>query len=102
MPSVMAESAASMAVRMLVATWPEGLDRGAVSAFCAEHGVSRSWFYKVRKIAERDGPVAAAAPRKPIPKHSPNQTPAALVEIAIRVRKELADQGWDNGPLSVR
>ena len=91
-----------MAVRMLVATWPEGLDRGAVSAFCAEHRVSRSWFYKVRKIAQEQGPVVAAVPSKPIPKRSPNQTPVSVVEIAIRVRKELAEQGWDNGPLSVR
>jgi putative transposase len=29
-------------------------------------------------------------------------TPAAVEALALRIRKELAEQGWDHGPLSVR
>ncbi len=90
-----------MSVRMLVATWPDGVPRGSVVAFCKEHGVSTSWFYKVRKIAIERGPVAAAQPAKPVPHNSPNEIAASVVELAVRVRKELADEGWDNGPISV-
>src|SRR4051812_31481690 len=97
----MAESAASMSVRMLVATWPEGLPRGVVTEFCKEHGVSRAWFYKVRQLAARHGPVAATQRSRPVPQTSPAQVPAAVVELAIRVRKELAEEGWDCGPISV-
>jgi transposase InsO family protein len=97
----MAESADDMSVRMLVATWPEGLPRGAVRDFCVEHGVSSSWFYKVRKIARDEGPVAAAQKSKPIPKSNKYATPPAVVEMARQVRKELADTGWDCGPISV-
>lgn len=90
-----------MAVRVLVATWPEDVPRGAVTAFCAEHGVSRAWFYKVRKRALEGGALAATQPARPVPKTSPNKISAAVEELAVRVRKELAEEGWDCGPISV-
>ena len=90
-----------MAVRVLVATWPDDAPRGAVTAFCAEHGVSRAWFYKVRKLARQGGPVAATQPGRPVPKTHPNKTPLAVEELAVRARKELHDEGWDCGPITV-
>jgi transposase InsO family protein len=97
----MAESAASMHLRMLIATWPEDAPRGAVSAFCEQHGVSRSWFYKIRDRARAEGAVAATQRARPVPKSSPNKVPVQVEEMAVRVRKELAEQGWDCGPISV-
>jgi putative transposase len=87
---------------MLVATWPEDQPRGAVAAFCRQHGISRSRFYEIRAQAVREGPVAAAltAPgRRPRPDLA---TPAAVEALALQVRKEQADGGWYDGPLSVR
>jgi putative transposase len=101
MHSGMAESAASMAVRVLVATWPEDAPRGAVSAFCAEHGVSRAWFYKVRVLAGQQGALAATQRSRPVPKVSPNKVPPEVEELAVRTRKELEEEGWDCGPISV-
>lgn len=90
-----------MAVRMLVATWPEGAPRGAVTAFCAEHGVSRAWFYKVRRLAVADGVLAATQRARPVPRTNPRKIAPEVEELAVRVRKELADEGWDCGPISV-
>ena len=90
-----------MAVRVLVATWPADAPRGAVSAFCAEHGVSRAWFYKVRQLADQQGALAATQRIRPIPKLSPTKVPPEVEELAVRTRKELQEQGWDCGPISV-
>ncbi len=63
--------------------------------------MSRAWFYKVRKRAFEGGALAATQPARPVPKTSPNKISSAVEELAVRVRKELAEQGWDCGPISV-
>src|SRR3954468_13270431 len=89
-------------VRMMIVTWPADAPRGAVRAFCRRHGVSRSRFYEIRALAGRVGALDAVAAV-----HGPRQrpdllTPAAVEAAAVRIRKELADDGWDHGPVSVR
>lgn len=98
---VMADRQVEMDVRMAIVTWPVGAPRGAVSRFCREHGVSRSRFYEIRARSVAQGPVAALtrAPRTPWP---PSPGVVAVEEVAVRVRKELAEDGWDCGPISVR
>lgn len=92
-----------MDLRLVVASWPEDAPRGAVTRFCTEHGVSRSWFHKVRARArEGDGTIASTLPRSRAPIRRPSATPAAVEDLALRIRKELAEDGWDNGPISVR
>lgn len=97
----MTEGAGQMDVRMLVVTWPADAPRGAVGAFCREHGVSRAWFYKVRQRVVDDGAVLAMQRRRPVPLRSPSRVAPQLQELAVLTRKELADQGWDCGPISV-
>ena len=98
---MVAGSAVRVDVRMLIATWPEKVPRGAVTAFCRRHGISRSQFYEIRARAVREGSVAAVMPRRA--RARPDRvTPAAVEALALRIRKELAEQGWDHGPLSVR
>jgi transposase InsO family protein len=83
-----------------VAAWPEAAPRGSVSRFCREHEVSRSWFYEVRarlKAAGVDG-----LRRKASPVRSPAAVAVEVEEIAVRLRKELAEDGLDHGPISVR
>jgi putative transposase len=86
---------------MMIATWPKDAPRGAVSQFCGRYGISRSQFYAIRAAAARDGSVAAAL--GPRPRSRPDlATAPAVVAAALRIRKELAEDGWDHGPLSVR
>jgi transposase InsO family protein len=92
-----------MDVRSLVVTWPENAPRGEVTRFVEEHGVSRAWFYDVRGRARSEGAVAAMQPRPRSPgKRHPQAIPAEVEELAVQIRKELANDGWDHGPLSVR
>ena len=86
----------------MISTWPADSPRGAVSAFCRRHGLSRSQFYEIRAVAGRDGPLEAVNAVRG-PRQRPDlAVPAALEAAAVRIRKELADAGWDHGPISVR
>jgi len=89
-----------MDVRALVARWPVDAPRGAVSRFCAEHGISPSWFYELRKRAVED-PATGVLPQSRRPGRSPAATAALLEDLVVRGRKELIEQGWDAGPISV-
>jgi transposase InsO family protein len=99
----MSERSLWVDLRMIVASWPEDAPRGAVKRFCEQHGVSSSWFHKVRARArEGEGTLTSTLPRSRAPHTSPRSTPAGIEDLALRIRKELAADGWDHGPLSVR
>ena len=99
----MADRVVGMDVRSLVVTWPEEAPRGAVSRFCVEHGVSRSWFYEVRERVRIEGAVAAMQLRpRQRPVHHRQAIAVEVEELAVALRKELEDQGWDHGPVTVR
>lgn len=68
-----------------------------MSEVAAAYGVSRSWLYELlaRYRAEGD---AAFQPRSKRPHRSPQSLPAATVELIVRLRKRLAEQGLDAGP----
>jgi transposase InsO family protein len=86
---------------MMIATWPAAAPRGAVTAFCRTHGISRSRFYEIRALARRVGVVDAVTAERQ--RQRPDLATVPAVEAAaVRIRKELAEQGWDHGPLSVR
>lgn len=92
-----------MDVRAAVVAWPADAARGAVTCFCEEHGVSRAWFYEVRKRARLTDAVSAMQPRVPVVStRSPLAIPLEVEELAVRIRKELEDGGWDHGPVTVR
>ena len=50
-------------VRLAISPWPDDAPRGAVSTFCAEHAISRTSFYELRKRAEGEGPAAVLEPQ---------------------------------------
>lgn len=89
-------------VRMMIVTWPADAPRGAVGAFCRQHGVSRSRFYEIRARARRVGALDAVSALQVPRQRLDLLTPAAVEAAAVRIRKELADGGWDHGPVSVR
>lgn len=88
-------------IRLAISQWPDDAPRGAVSTFCAEHGISRKSFYELRKRAKVDGLAAVLEPRTRRPKSSPSQLSATVKEQAVAVRAALEASGLDHGPISV-
>ncbi len=88
-------------VRLAIAQWPDDAPRGAVSTFCAEHGISRKSFYALRNRALADGPAAVLEPRTRRPKSSPSALSDEVKEQAVAVRAALEQSGLDCGPVSV-
>ena len=97
----MSEMKPDIQIRLLVTSWPKDSPRGAVTFFCKQHNVSRSWFYKVRGEAEIKGKWGALELRSTRPDSHPARTPEALAELALAIRAELKMGGLDFGPLSV-
>jgi putative transposase len=99
----MADRVVPVDVRALVVGWPENAARGEVTRFCREHDVSTSWFYDLRALVRATDPLTAMRPRPRVATGRSRQAiPAEVEELAVRIRKELADAGWDHGPLTVR
>ena len=88
-------------VRLAISQWPDDAPRGAVSTFCAEHGISRKSFYELRRRAKTDGPAAVLEPRTRRPKTSPSKLTEEVKQQAIKVRAALEASGLDHGPISV-
>lgn len=97
----MAVRTVRMDIAVQVATWPADVPRGAVTRFCREYEVSRSWFYQVRARVAAEG-VEGLQRRPRLPGRSPLAVPIEIEEIAVRLRKELAEDGCDHGPMTVR
>ena len=72
-----------------------------MSAFCAEHGISRKSFYVLRNRAKTDGPAAVLQPRARRPKPGPSGLSDEVKEQAVAVRAALQASGLDHGPISV-
>lgn len=102
----MAERVVPMDVRAEIVNWKKGAPRGAVTRFCELHQISRSQFYEIRARAEAEGPVAAMAYRPRQARSGGGRHPqaigAGIEDLAVAIRKELAGQGLDHGPVTVR
>lgn len=83
----------SMARLIITALFVEGQ---APSEVARRYGVHRAWVYKLKARYEAEGD-AAVEPRSRRPKMSPRATPPEAVELVLRLRKELAEQGLDAG-----
>jgi putative transposase len=88
-------------VRLAISQWPDDAPRGAVSTFCAEHGISRKSFYALRQRAKIDGAAAVLEPRSRRPESSPSKLVDEVKEQAMAVRAALESCGLDCGPISV-
>ena len=88
-------------IRLAITQWPDGAPRGAATAFCTEHNISRKTFYQILKRARTEGQAAALEPRSRRPKTSPNATTETIKDQAVAVRQALEKAGWDYGPISV-
>lgn len=72
-----------------------------VSRVCREAGVSRAAFYVKLARFQAEG-SAGLAPRSRAPRSRPTTTAEHVGEAVVRARKELAEQGWDHGALTIR
>lgn len=72
-----------------------------VTEFCRQHGVSTWLFYDLRRRYAADG-EAALEPLSRAPKRVANKTPVAVGDRIVLLRKQLADDGLDNGPATIR
>lgn len=88
-------------VRLAITQWPPDAPRGAVTTFCAEHGISRKTFYAIRRRAAEEGQAAALVPRTRRPANSPGRLADEVKQQAIGVRAALEQSGLDHGPISV-
>jgi hypothetical protein len=88
-------------VRLAIAQCPEHAPRGAISTFCAEHGISRKSFYGLRQRAKADGPAAVLEPRSRRPRSSSSKLSDEVKQQALDVRAALEASGLDHGPISV-
>jgi transposase InsO family protein len=71
-----------------------------VGEVAATYGVSTSWLYELLARYRREGD-AVFEPRSRRPASNPNATPVEVVDLIVRLRKELADQGLDAGPETI-
>jgi transposase len=71
-----------------------------VREVAATYGVSTSWLYELLARYRREG-EAVFEPRSRRPQTNPNATPAEVVDLLVRLRKELTDQGLDAGPETI-
>ncbi|RSD22516.1 IS481 family transposase [Amycolatopsis eburnea] len=72
-----------------------------VARFCYEHHMSRDTFYKYLARFRAEG-TDGFTRRSTAPHHHPTTFGPQVVEAVLRARKELADDGLDNGPISIR
>jgi transposase InsO family protein len=73
------------------------VDRQTPAEVARRYGVHRSWVYRL-KARYQAGGEAAFWPRSRRPNRSPTAIPPAMVELIVRLRKELAEAGLDAGP----
>jgi transposase InsO family protein len=71
-----------------------------VARFCREHGVARDTFYKFVTRFRAEG-TDGFVRRSTAPHHHPAALTAEVTEAVLRARKQLADEGLDNGPISI-
>lgn len=72
----------------------------SVTTVCAELGISRQTYYKYKRRFDEEG-LDGLVERSRRPRSSPATTSPAVVELVLRARKELAEEGWDNGAISI-
>jgi hypothetical protein len=96
----MGQEAVTMSVRAAIAAAVQ-TPGGSVSEFCAVAGISRQTYYRVGRRFLEEG-AEGLIPRSRRPKTSPNRTPAVVEDDVVLARKQLAEEGWDNGAWSIQ
>jgi transposase InsO family protein len=76
------------------------LEGRGVREVAAAHGISKSWIYEL--IGRfRAGGYEALEPRSHRPRSCPHETPPAVVQRIVELRRQLEAQGHDAGPVTI-
>jgi transposase InsO family protein len=76
------------------------LEHRPVTEVAAHYGVARSWIYELLARFREEG-ESAFQPRSRRPHSTPLALEAELVELILRLRKQLAEAGHDAGPETI-
>ncbi len=76
------------------------IENRPVPEVATQYGVSKSWLYELLARYRVEGD-SVFEPRSRRPTSNPNATPPEVVDLIVRLRKELADQGLDAGPETI-
>lgn len=76
------------------------VDHQTPAEVAARYGVHRAWVYKLKARYEAEGETALE-PRSRRPKTSPAALQPEVVDLIVRLRKELSDAGLDAGPETI-
>jgi transposase InsO family protein len=76
------------------------VDHQTPTEVAARYGINRAWVYKLKARYEAEG-EGALEPRSRRPKTSPTALAPEVVDLAVRIRKELTDAGMDAGPETI-
>lgn len=76
------------------------VDKQTPAEVAARYGVHRAWVYKLKARYEAEGDTALE-PRSRRPKSSPTALAPDLVDLIVRLRKELSEAGLDAGPETI-
>ncbi|MGP4982216.1 helix-turn-helix domain-containing protein, partial [Glutamicibacter arilaitensis] len=91
----------SASIRRQIIEFDPGLpDSLSISQFCKELGISRPSYYKVKERFVAEG-NKALNPHSRAPKTDRRIYSDQTKTTVLRIRKRLAKDGWDNGPLSI-
>jgi transposase InsO family protein len=71
-----------------------------VREVAAAYGVHRGWIYRLLARYRVEG-EAAFEPRSRRPRSSPSATPAEIVDLVVRLRKQLTERGLAAGPHTI-
>lgn len=84
--------------RIVVEVDTDGLN---VAEFCRQHGISRWFFYELRRRYAVAG-EAGLVPRSRAPKRVANRTPDRVENLIVDARKRLVEDGLDAGAATIR
>ena len=76
------------------------VDHQSPAEVAARYGVHRAWVYKLKARYEAEGDTALE-PRSRRPKTSPTAVAPEVVDLIVRLRKELDAAGLDAGPETI-
>jgi transposase InsO family protein len=76
------------------------VDHQTPAEVAARYGVHRAWVYKLKARYEAEGETALE-PRSRRPKTSPTALAPDVVDLIVRIRKDLTDAGLDAGPETI-
>jgi len=76
------------------------IDHQTPAQVAARYGVHRAWVYKLKARYETEGETALE-PRSRRPKTSRGALTPEVVDLIVRIRKELTDAGLDAGPETI-